>query len=204
MLRDRDHSVLILSVICVLLQISLAPNIPIGGITPNLMLIPLVASAIKYGPGEGCVWGFLFGAVCDFSSTGPVGAMMLVMCIIGFVVGTTSNSVPLESWISCLIVLLASSLLTEVARAIFMSTIGSDISIGSSLAKITLPAAVYDTVFGLVAFPLLRNRLSRSSRAAIVRGSTTDMHVDVSQMSFRSGPQHEDAPKVYRRKRSRP
>lgn len=70
------------------LQVSVASWISIFGATPDLVIIFVVATAIKYGPAAGCFWGFFAGFSQDIYAPAEwLGANAISMTVIGFLVG---------------------------------------------------------------------------------------------------------------------
>lgn len=174
---DNSRKVLIiLLVICAVLQIMLAPNIAIGGVSPNFMLLPAVCAGIIADAKQGCIFGFASGLIFDLSTTGPLGAMTLILTLVGFLVSVFANNLLSENWLMPVAVLFAASLFTELFHVIISAMFGIA-PFFHSLVFVALPGTVYDTVFGFLCFPLLKSRISHSGSMQISRKSTSGMHV---------------------------
>lgn len=174
---DNTRKVLvILLVICAVLQVMLAPNIAIGGVSPNFMLLPAVCAGIIADARQGCIFGFTSGLIFDLSTTGPLGAMTFILTLVGFLVGVFANDLLSENWLMPVGVLLVASLLTEILHVIISAMFGVA-PFFHSLIFVALPGTVYDTVFGFLCFPLLRSRISSSGSMKISSKSTSGMHV---------------------------
>lgn len=79
---------LILFVLTFALQVSVAEWLKIFGIGPDLVVIFVVAVAIKCDPAAGCFWGFLAGFAQDvYAPVEWLGAFSISMTVLGFVVG---------------------------------------------------------------------------------------------------------------------
>lgn len=80
--------ILVLFIASFALQVSVASWISIFGATPDLVIIFVVATAIKFGPAAGCFWGFLAGFAQDvYAPLEWLGANSISMTVIGFLVG---------------------------------------------------------------------------------------------------------------------
>lgn len=84
--RNR-RSMLWLGVLCLLLQLALAPNIGVGNGRINFALVYAATFALAVGGRDGVVCGFLAGLVFDLSTTGPIGLMTLLLTGMSYVLG---------------------------------------------------------------------------------------------------------------------
>lgn len=85
--NTKKRLTITLSVICVLLQLILAPNIPLFEGRINFMLILSALLAQLVGGRYGTIVGFLAGLFYDFCSTGPLGLMALLLTVSSYVLG---------------------------------------------------------------------------------------------------------------------
>jgi rod shape-determining protein MreD len=168
---------LVTAIICGVLQVMLAPYISIGGVCPNFMILATVCAAFTVGPSRTCVYGFACGVVFDLSTTGPLGAMALVLTVVGYLVSVLAHDALDESVPVALGVLLVSAFIAELIELVVMCFMGSATFFHSFVATV-LPGTLYDAVFGIICFPIVRSRLSRMGRGMnIARRSTMGMHV---------------------------
>lgn len=80
--------VLLLFVIVFALQMTVVDWLRFFDIEPDLVIIFIVAVAIKFGPATGCFWGFFAGFTQDvYAPVEWLGAHSASMSILGFVVG---------------------------------------------------------------------------------------------------------------------
>lgn len=80
--------ILILFIAAFALQVSVASWVSIFGACPDLVVIFVVATAIKFGPAAGCLWGFLAGFSKDvYAPVEWLGANAISLTVIGFLVG---------------------------------------------------------------------------------------------------------------------
>ena len=76
-----------LAVICVPLQLVIAPNLPIISGYANFMLILSALYAQLFGGRYGVIAGFLCGLFFDFCSTNPLGLMALLLTVSSYLLG---------------------------------------------------------------------------------------------------------------------
>ena len=148
---ERDNAsqpiskIVIMGVVAFLLQAILAPNIAIGGISPNFFLVMLVPVCIISSQRTSIVAGFVFGLFFDLLGAGPVGAMSLVMA-----------SVKLDrmsTWMSVCAVL---ALGVSLVFCIVVSIMGYEQSFFASIVFRVLPWTVYTLVAFAVAWPIYK------------------------------------------------
>lgn len=80
--------ILLLFLLTFCLQVSVAEWLKIFGIGPDLVVIFIVAVAIRCGPAAGCFWGFFAGFAQDvYAPVEWLGACSISMTVLGFAVG---------------------------------------------------------------------------------------------------------------------
>ena len=62
----------LLAVICLVVQIALAPNIALGNGRANMALVFAGLASLMIGGRTGVVCGFVAGLIFDLSTTGPI------------------------------------------------------------------------------------------------------------------------------------
>lgn len=85
--NTKRHTTVALAVICVLLQLIIAPNVSFFGGTINFMLIFSALIAQFIGGRYGTVAGFCAGLFFDFCSTNPLGLMAFLLTGSSYVLG---------------------------------------------------------------------------------------------------------------------
>ena len=144
-------------VVCLLLQVAVAPAIAIGGCTPNLLLIPVLLVSLHSGAACGSITGFLCGLFADFAGNGTVGATALVFTLIALVVGLLGSGMDMTSAVALIAVAVLSSLVFEIAYgivAVLTSSEGNGVL--STLVTHSLPSVLYDSVFAIIALTTTR------------------------------------------------
>lgn len=85
--NTRKRLTAVLAIICCVLQLSIAPNLPFFGGRANFMLIYAALMAQLFGGRYGVIAGFLAGLFFDFCSTSPIGLMALLLTVCAYVLG---------------------------------------------------------------------------------------------------------------------
>ncbi|MBA9004266.1 MULTISPECIES: rod shape-determining protein MreD [Thermomonospora] len=81
-------------VVALVLQVSVANRLPLpGAVTPDLVLLTVVALALTGGPLTGAVAGFCAGLAADIipPADHTIGRYALVYCLIGYICGLVSD-----------------------------------------------------------------------------------------------------------------
>lgn len=175
-MNPERKTVLVVVVVCALCQVMFAPYIAIGGVCPNFMLVATVCAAMMLGPVRGCVDGFVCGVVFDLATSGPIGAMALVLALVGYFVSFLVQNAFDGGLLAQMLALLVAAFFAEFALLVISCITGSATFFHGLVATV-LPGTIYDTVFGLVCFPLVRRHRSRPGGGNIMRQSTSGMHV---------------------------
>jgi rod shape-determining protein MreD len=138
-----------------LLQAGLAPYMSIGGVVPNFMLLVVVTLALVEGPGPGAGLGFAAGLIFELLGTGPVGPMVLVLTLTGYLAGLMHEKMFAEGWLLPITVLAIVSLGAELAYGLILSVLGVGGPFWITFATKMLPGAVYNTALALLIYPWL-------------------------------------------------
>lgn len=142
-------------IVAALLQAGVAPYLAIGHVVPNFLLLVVVTIALVEGPGPGAWAGFAAGMLFDLLGTGPVGPMVAVLAITGYVAGLMRENMFAEGWLLPLSVLGIASLGSEVAYGLVLDMLGQGGPFWLTFFGKMLPSAVYDTALALLVYPWL-------------------------------------------------
>jgi rod shape-determining protein MreD len=145
------------------LQAAIAPYMAIGGVVPNIMLLVVVTLALVEGPVAGCTVGFACGLIFDLLGSGPVGPMILVLTVTGYLAGLLHANMFAEGWLLPITVLAVASLGSELAYGLIMDLFGAGGPFFTMFFTKMLPAAVYNTALALLVYPWLA-RILRKDR----------------------------------------
>jgi rod shape-determining protein MreD len=145
------------------LQAAFAPYMAIGGVVPNFLLLAVVTIALVEGPIAGCSVGFVAGAIFDLLGSGPVGPMILVLTVTGYLAGQLHANMFAEGWLLPMTVLAIAALGSELAYGLIIMLLGAGGPFVTMLFSKMLPSAVYNTALGLLVYPWLA-RILRPDR----------------------------------------
>jgi rod shape-determining protein MreD len=89
------------------------------GITPDLLLLLVLAVAIRRGPEAGAYWGAAAGYLRDLVDGGPLGLFSLTYLAVGAAVGAASSAVdPRQRHVPAALAFLATFLLVAASGAV--------------------------------------------------------------------------------------
>jgi len=137
------------------LQAGLAPYMAIGQVVPNFLLLVVVTIALVEGPGAGAGVGFAAGLIFDLMGSGPVGPMLLVLTLTGYLAGLMHENMFAEGWLLPLTVLAIATLSAEVAHGLILALLNAGGPFGSTFLTKMLPGAIYNTALALLVYPWL-------------------------------------------------
>ena len=149
--------------VAAVLQAALAPYLAIGQVVPNFLLLVVVTIALVEGPGPGAAVGFSAGLVFDLLGSGPVGPMLLVLTLTGYLAGLMHENMFAEGWLLPLTVLAIATLSAEVAYGLILVLLNVGGPFWSTFLTKMLPGAVYNSVLALLIFPWLARFLRRET-----------------------------------------
>lgn len=157
---------IICSVLAVLLQILLAPNIHIFSAAPNFILAFVVAYSVANYHRAGYVMAFVLGLIYDFLGSGPIGAMALVCVLAAFFAILAMRLLDNESMFIPLASVILICLCAEISYGILMFAFGYDVGLLEAFIQLMLPCALYDIVISVVIYLLISRFFYRSDNQA--------------------------------------
>ena len=150
----QSSGYILLSILFVLLQTTIARYLAIENIAPDLLLIWVVYLALREGQSTATTAGFFLGLLFDLISgkDGMLGLAALCKTVAGFAAGYFYNEnktlLTLASYRFLLIVLLVSVLQNTVYFIIYAQ--GSEISLLRAVFQVGLATAFYTTTWTLL------------------------------------------------------
>jgi rod shape-determining protein MreD len=141
--------------VATILQAAVAPHMAVFGVVPNLILLVVVTLALFEGPVAGAVVGFVGGLLLDLLGATVIGPWALVLCVVGYVAGSLSAAMFAEGWLLPVTVVFVASLLSEISYGLILAVLGLGGPFWTSLVRIMIPAAVYNTALAVLVFPWL-------------------------------------------------
>lgn len=157
---------IVCSVIAVLLQIILAPNIHILLAAPNFILAFVVAYSVANYQRAGYVLAFVLGIAYDFLGSGPIGAMALVCVLAAFFATLFMRLLDNESMFIPLVTVILVCLCAEIFYGILMFAFGYDVGLLEVFTQLILPCALYDIVISIVVYLLISRFIYRNDNQA--------------------------------------
>ncbi len=85
--NKNRRDVAILAVVCLVLQLAVAPNLALGNGHINFALVFAGIVALTRGGRIGVICGFVAGLVFDLLGTGPMGVMSLLLTVASYFMG---------------------------------------------------------------------------------------------------------------------
>ncbi|GAA2448611.1 hypothetical protein GCM10010191_77570 [Actinomadura vinacea] len=135
-------------VVALILQVSVANRLPLPGqITPDLVLLAVVALALVYGSLTGIVAGFAAGLAADIipPADHTIGRYALVYCLIGYVCGLAAAEMDRQSLVPFLAVA-AGALAGTVLYALTGMMLGDPRSSWALVSRMVPLQVLYDVI----------------------------------------------------------
>jgi rod shape-determining protein MreD len=152
------------SIAAFILQVLLAPNIAVFDAVPNFTLCFVVLNAMLCTQMRSSITGFVLGLAYDLLTSGALGVMSLVLSVLGYLVSSLNKELFAGSWAVSACFLLVAALLGEFLYAALLSILGVDSDFIRSVGMRVVPGTIYDGLFGLVIFPLMKHLNDRRNR----------------------------------------
>lgn len=143
-----------------LLELSVAPSLKVAGLTPDLVLVAVIAIAAFFGLERAIVWAFVGGLMLDLLSGGPfrpVGATPFTLLVIAAIAAFGSRVLPSGRVAVTIALAFGLAVVYHLAVLFFISLKG--VSVGDPLQAI-VPVAVFDAAL-MVPLALLATLVSR-------------------------------------------
>ena len=144
-------------VVCIFLQVAVAPCIAIGGCSPDFLLIPVLLVSLRSGAALGSVSGFALGLFEDFAGNGTVGGMALTFTVIALVFGLLGAAFDTSSPALLAISGIVGAFLMELVYGVANVLTGIETAgYGATILGYAVPSAVYTAVFAVLALVAIR------------------------------------------------
>jgi rod shape-determining protein MreD len=147
-----SYTSVLLAVVVGIAHAGLAPEIEIGGVRPNLMLVAVVLVTALMGFGPGIVWAFAGGITANLISTAPIGSIPLSLLLVSAGVAGGDRVLGRLIWLYPILAAFAASLLADLVTFgidRLMDALPVGVPLDLMLAAATLNAAIV----GLLLFP---------------------------------------------------
>lgn len=127
-----------------LVQSVLGPFLAIRGISPNIVLVVIVAYGLLFGWQVGLAGGVVGGLLLDLTASTYVGIHVLALGTVGLLVGLAEERVFKDNVLLAAVGGLVGSLISQTVVMIVLWVFGRQFSLLGSLRDTFLPAAFYD------------------------------------------------------------
>lgn len=131
------------------------PHLAILGVKADLVLILVIAWAIRRGVEAGLLWALLGGIAADALSAGPFGVSILAFVAAAVLVGVFGPGMRKASVLLPLALTPLASIVATLVMAIVLALLGRPIFWPVTVALVVLPAAVLNSVVMLLVYPLV-------------------------------------------------
>lgn len=166
-LRDRNrdvHNIVLLAIVCLVLQLALAPNIALLQGHANFACIFAMLIALSIGGRTGTICGFIAGILYDLSSTSPIGLMALLLTVMSYILGREVHNRLSGNFGSSVGKIAISVTAVSVVQQVFSSILGQTANLMEALGFIAFPTIILTVVFFLpFAYRYSRSQSSNTS-----------------------------------------
>lgn len=170
---SKNAVYIITFVVCILLQVAIAPAISIMGASPLFILIPVVLVSLHSGMVSGSISGFLCGLLYDFIYSNVLGCMALCFVLIALIIGFIGKNISTHSIAISALIAVVCALFTEIIYGIAVVLTNTDATgIISTVVTYSLPSALYSAIFLFVA--LVTIHLVMEGDASVSLGGTSN------------------------------
>jgi rod shape-determining protein MreD len=160
----RRLTFFLMLIIALLLQLTVAPEISIGTVRPDILLVATVCWALFEGPASGALFGFCGGLLEGIFSTTVLGVGAFAKTIIGYFSGELRQRIVSKSVVWPIIIIFSASILHELIKFAAWAIVGLEDRPPFSIG-IILGLALYNATITLVVYPILGHFAAREEKA---------------------------------------
>ena len=153
-----------------LLQVTVFARLPWPGVSPDLVLLVVLALALAYGSLTGAVTGFWAGMLVDLAppSDTVVGRSALVLVVVGYLAGLMRREAE-DSVLVSIGVVAAASVVATVGYALLAALMGDVRVTWDAVYRAVPPALVYDVLLSPFVVPAVMALARRAEPRAVRR-----------------------------------
>jgi rod shape-determining protein MreD len=142
--------------VALVLQVSLVAQLPLFGVTGDVMLLLGIAAGLVGGPERGAIVGFVSGLTFDLLLHSPFGLSALAYSLVGYGVGSFQTTVLRATrWIPILCTAIASAI-GILVFALVGEVLGQDSYLGLHLVPIVAVVVLFNSLLSPLAVRALR------------------------------------------------
>ncbi|OFW57660.1 MAG: rod shape-determining protein MreD [Actinobacteria bacterium RBG_19FT_COMBO_54_7] len=151
-------------VIALLAQLTIAPEIRIGVIKPDILLVLTVCWALVEGPGQGAIFGFSAGLLEDIFTTATVGVSAFSKTLIGYFTGEVRQRIVSKSVIWPMLIVFIATIVQELLKFMTWTMVGVEEMPPFNFGVI-VGLALFDAAITLLIYPIIGRLAARDERA---------------------------------------
>jgi rod shape-determining protein MreD len=160
----RRLTFLVTLVIALLVQLTVAPEISIGMVKPDILLVVTLCWALAEGPGQGALFGFSAGLLEDIFTTQVLGVSAFAKTLIGYFGGELKQRVISKSVIWPTIIVFFASILQDLLKFMTWNIVGVEDKPAFNFGLIA-GLALYNALLTLLIYPIIGRVTAREERA---------------------------------------
>ncbi len=151
-----------------LVQVTVAPEVSVGGVKPDVILVVTVCLAIFEGPGRGAAMGFWGGFLEDMVSSAVMGVSSFSKALAGYLAGELKNRMVSSTVLLPCLAVFVLSVFNELVKFLAWVAVGWE---GRPAFRITVIAgvALYDSLLTLLAYPLVRRLVEHEEEVSLFK-----------------------------------
>lgn len=147
---------LLLNIICFVLQATVFRHLPLGGVTPNILIMITAASGLMYGRKLGMYSGVIGGLLIDAMFNSVIGLTILIYAFIGYVNGMLNKLYFKDKLYIPAITIVLSDLAYGILYYICRFMLRGRMDFPYYLIHVMMPEAVYTLIVGLLIYLVMR------------------------------------------------
>ena len=159
---------LLLAVTAVVLQTTLFVEVHPFGVSPNLVVLVVIAVARHLDPDPAVLFGFSAGLLTDLLGSDPLGLWALVMTVVAFAtlrLRERTETAPLLT----IVVVLALTFFGEVLFVLVGTLFGEKLLSQNGVARIVVLTSVYNAILATAVIPLVNRLLVQKRRTWVLQ-----------------------------------
>ncbi len=161
---QRRMTFFVVLVVALLIELTVAPEIGIGSVKPDILLVATVCWALFQGPGQGALFGFFAGLLEGIFSTAVLGVSAFAKTFIGYFGGELRQRVISKSVMWPMLIVFVASAVHELMKFATWAIVGLEQRPPFSFGVIA-GLALYNALITLVVFPVIGRFTGEEDRA---------------------------------------
>jgi rod shape-determining protein MreD len=139
-----------------ILQVSIFASVDVGGGSPDLVLVTVVAVALLRGTIYGAATGFVAGLLVDTATLETLGLTSLVLTIAGYWIGRYGETTGRDRGHAPLLSVIVVTVLYTVGLLALHVVLGDDVSARRAFVEGLLPAILFNALLVVPVYALCR------------------------------------------------